>query len=78
MDDEKYERLLTQYDDDALLIECKIIERLWDIDDITGSLLIEELDSLQGAIYRVLMKKFIHGDLVPRKSGIVCDMKLVK
>lgn len=77
MDDERYDAMLERYDDEEFMRECRVIESVFDIDDVESTLLIEELDKIQGAMYRVLMKKYLNGDVISRKRGMICDFKLV-
>jgi hypothetical protein len=78
MDDEKYDAMLERYDDEEFHRECKAIEAVFEVEDIESTLLIEELDRIQIAMYRVLMKKYLSGDVVPSKSAaVIRDFKVV-
>jgi hypothetical protein len=77
MDDKRYEAMLERYDDEEFYNECKVIESVFDVDDVEGTLLIEELDKIHDAIYRVLMKKYLSGNIIPKNKGAVYEFKLV-
>lgn len=75
-----YEQIIKhRYDEDELLKESMLVSQLFNIDmDVTDSLIIDELDALQYAIYKEVNRRFIEGTIVPKKrkrnsSLMVCD-----
>lgn len=77
MNDNNYERYLERYSNEQLKRECEIIEKVFDVADVDDTLLIEELDNLQLALYRTIWKRFINNELFEPVNCIIREFSIV-